>query len=69
MRFLILAFSVALLPAPSFAATKTPHRVPKVDSEVRVDGILDDGLWQEALRLEPGIEVDPGENIPAPVAV
>ncbi|MCP4547105.1 MAG: carbohydrate binding family 9 domain-containing protein [bacterium] len=38
-----------------------------MESEIRVDGVLDDELWQEALLLEPGYEVEPGENIPAPV--
>jgi len=68
VRFLLLAIFLALLPGQSSAAAKTPHRVPRMEAEVRVDGVLDEGIWQEALRLEPGIEVDPGENIPAPVA-
>jgi hypothetical protein len=46
---------------------KVPHRVPKVNSEIRVDGTLDEHIWQEALVLDINYEVRPGENIPPPV--
>lgn len=45
----------------------TPHRVPTVTSKVKVDGILDEAAWQKALVLELKYEVEPGENIKAPV--
>ncbi len=44
-----------------------PHRVPKVQADARVDGVLDDPLWQQALVLELAYEVRPGENIRPPV--
>ena len=44
-----------------------PQRVPKVDGELRVDGRMDEDFWDQALRLNVGFEVRPGENIPAPV--
>jgi hypothetical protein len=61
--FLVLFFLVYLVPLYG----KTPHRVPGVTSEVKIDGILDDAAWQEALVLELKYEVQPGENIEPPV--
>lgn len=46
---------------------KTPHRVPMLDSKIRVDGVLDEVSWKDALKLELKYEVSPGENIAAPV--
>jgi hypothetical protein len=53
----------AVLAAPA-AAT---NRVPRVDSRVHADGVLDEELWSRALVLDLGYEVDPGENIIPPV--
>lgn len=61
-----------LLPPPSTArpgeATGTPFRVPRVAGDVRVDGVLDEAAWRDALALELAYEVEPGENTPAPMA-
>ncbi len=46
---------------------KIPHRVPRVTSDVQVDAMLDEDVWQQALTLTLDYEVRPGENIPAPV--
>jgi hypothetical protein len=46
---------------------KTPHRVPRVNSQIHVDAILNEEVWQRALVMEVKYEVRPGENIPAPV--
>ena len=46
---------------------KIPYRVPKVDAQIKVDAILDEDFWQQAVKIEANIEVRPGENIPAPV--
>jgi len=43
------------------------HRIPAVDGLVRVDGVLDEPFWREALCLNVAYEVSPGENTPAPV--
>ncbi|MGD2085549.1 MAG: carbohydrate binding family 9 domain-containing protein [Candidatus Aminicenantes bacterium] len=48
-------------------ASKEPHRVPRVTSKVRVDGVLDDEVWNKALKMELNYEVMPGENIKPPV--
>lgn len=46
---------------------KIPHRIPRTETRIKIDGILDDAAWQEALVLELKYEVQPGENIEPPV--
>jgi hypothetical protein len=45
----------------------TNHRIPVVNSKVKIDGMLNEKIWQEALVLELNFEVEPGENIAPPV--
>jgi hypothetical protein len=45
----------------------SPSIIPKVDAKVKIDGILNEQVWQEALALELNYEVYPGKNIDAPV--
>lgn len=42
---------------------ETPYEIPEVTSGVRVDGVLDEEVWRDALSLELGYETSPGENI------
>ena len=44
---------------------ESPFRIPKVNSHINLDGILDEYFWQNALVMELNYEVQPGENIPA----
>ncbi|MBN2029980.1 carbohydrate binding family 9 domain-containing protein [bacterium] len=44
-----------------------PYRIPYVNGDIRVDGCLDESVWESAVRVDANIEVRPGENIPAPV--
>jgi hypothetical protein len=44
-----------------------PFRVPPVDSSIKVDAILNEVVWEKAVKIKANIEVSPGENIPAPV--
>ena len=44
-----------------------PYTVPKTEAEIRVDAILDEPAWDNALLLELKYEVRPGENVPPPV--
>ncbi len=46
---------------------KIPYRVPRINLEVKIDGYLDEEIWNEAVKINANIEVSPGENIPAPV--
>lgn len=54
-------------PAAAGSEEKTPYMVPRVNSYIKLDGVLDEHIWKEALVLEPAYEVQPGENIPAHV--
>ncbi len=54
-------------PAPPAAQPPAPYRIPRTSSPVRIDGVLDEEAWSEALVLELGIEFEPAENQPAPV--
>jgi hypothetical protein len=47
--------------------TEDPYVVPKTDGEIRIDAVLDEEAWENALVLSIPYEVQPGENIPAPV--
>jgi hypothetical protein len=44
-----------------------PYVVPKSVSEVKVDAVLNEQAWENALVLELKYEVRPGENVPPPV--
>jgi len=46
---------------------KAPLQIPIVNQKVKVDGILNEELWKQALVLELNYEVEPGENITPPV--
>ncbi len=64
------AFSAAVLAvaiASPGAAERPLHQLPRVDDEIRIDGVLDEPAWDEALELELRWEVEPGDNVPAPV--
>jgi len=43
------------------------YRIPKVNNSIKVDAILDDAIWKQAVRINANIEVQPAENIAAPV--
>lgn len=72
---------IALLCAPLFAdpaptpaeeivvngKRKLHYRIPRIDSPIRVDGVLDEEAWQRGLIVDLHNEIDPGKNIPAPV--
>ncbi len=46
---------------------KVPHIVPRIDSKIRIDGVLDEKVWQEALKIEIKYEFYPGYNTKPPV--
>lgn len=70
ISFVIIFISVSIFISTSTAQSsdkKIPHRVPKVDTPVKVDAILDEDTWTKALVMELNYEVRPGENIAPPV--
>ncbi|MBN1222492.1 MAG: carbohydrate binding family 9 domain-containing protein [Candidatus Aminicenantes bacterium] len=44
-----------------------PYKVPKTETAVKIDAVLADSAWENALLLELKYEVRPGENVPPPV--
>lgn len=75
---LSLTLFIFFVPGPAFpqasgresqgAGTITdPCRVPRSGAEIKVDAVLDEPAWDEALLLELKYEVRPGENVPPPV--
>ena len=45
------------------AAEMPEYRIPRLELEVRIDGVLDEPAWQQALVFELLWETDPGENV------
>jgi len=68
---LVIGFGGLLSLAAAAGAQETAHpeilRVPRAASPIAVDGILDEGAWESALRLTLPYEIYPGDNTPAPV--
>ncbi|MBN2565991.1 MAG: carbohydrate binding family 9 domain-containing protein, partial [Candidatus Eisenbacteria bacterium] len=55
-------------PKPTEDGTpEAPYEVPEVVGPVHVDGVLDEGAWDEALALDLVYETSPGENTEARV--
>jgi len=52
---------------PEIPAEKQIYRIPRVNSHIKVDAVLDEKFWQEAVVIEANIEVRPAENVPASV--
>lgn len=46
---------------------ENPFIVPMSLSPMNIDGVLDEEAWERALILELKYEVEPGENVPAPI--
>lgn len=67
LAILVLTARVALTDNDGDGTRENPFHVPECSSGVRVDGVLDDTAWVNALTLELKYEVRPGENISAPV--
>ncbi|NIM65409.1 MAG: hypothetical protein GTO51_05390 [Candidatus Latescibacteria bacterium] len=67
LSFSLCFLVLVVLLIPSLALGKTPRRVPRVSSNLRVDGILSEDIWDKALVMELNYEVRPGENVPPPV--
>lgn len=74
---LLLILTVAVGPAWAKKSDKggnsivnsvnSPYSVPRTEAPVKVDGMLNDEAWENALMIELKYEVEPGENVPASV--
>ncbi len=47
---------------------RTTYRVTPAVTPIEIDGALDEGAWRHAVRIDVNTEVEPGENLAAPVA-
>lgn len=66
MRIHALAFALLFaLAHPAQAADST--QVPRVATDIVVDGVLDDTAWADAAQFEVAFETQPGDNVPAAV--
>jgi len=60
---LALATLAFVLPAAAQDATRVPH----LDGDIVIDGLLDDAAWSQAVPVELGYEISPADNTPSPV--
>ncbi|UCE38737.1 MAG: carbohydrate binding family 9 domain-containing protein [Thermoplasmata archaeon] len=67
----ILMFVFTCYPAYSVALdeedNKTPNKIPKINSPVKIDGVLDETVWDNALKFQLNYEISPRDNVPPPV--
>ena len=61
---LLAGIYAAMLPSLSVATTS---ELPRLEGEIKIDGVLENGEWQGAVRIDLGVETSPAENQPAPV--
>ena len=54
-------------PAPAERPPKPHYQIPRISTPIKIDGVLDDPAWREALAIDVNNEFDPGRNVPAPV--
>jgi hypothetical protein len=73
MLLLIIAFAARAVFASqsgnqgSNGTAEEPYVIPCTDSDITIDGVLDEEAWQRALKLELNYEITPGENTVPPV--
>ena len=64
------AFTAVLLwlTVASVHAAEGPLSVPRVDSGITVDGLLDEHAWRQATQVDLAYEIQPGDSVDASVA-
>ena len=50
-----------------YAQSLSNYNIPRVDTEPRIDGQIDQGEWSQATRIRVNIETNPNDNVPAKV--
>ncbi|HUX06244.1 MAG TPA: DUF5916 domain-containing protein [Acidobacteriota bacterium] len=43
------------------------YRIPETNESIEINGVLDDSVWENALRVDLKYETSPGENVKPPV--
>ncbi len=67
VTFAILFLTTNAAPFMAFAGDKSQYTVTPATSKIRVDGVLNENAWKEALIIPLPYEFYPGENIPAEI--
>jgi len=67
VTFAVLFLTATAAPFMAFAGDKPQYIVTPAASKIRVDGVLKEKTWEEALIVPLPYEYYPGENIPADV--
>ena len=60
-------YADALIQDPGDQGTKPPQAIPLANNPIKIDGIVNDEEWGDAAVFDVNNEIQPGENIPAPV--
>ena len=63
----LCAPALAQTPAAAAPGTIPGGRIPQLQGEIAIDGVLDDAAWADALVQEIAYDIRPGDNTPAPV--
>ncbi len=61
--FLLVPFSCTFALFNTNDTTRTPLQVPRINSDIKIDAVLDEPYWQDALVIETNIEVRPGKHL------
>lgn len=75
--FWVVCLGLWVIPFPGFSedgaahagigTAKDPYVIPEIMEKIKVDGKLDEAVWQNTLKLDLPYETWPTENAPAPV--
>ncbi len=69
-QYCTLTVCSLLLPAAGWLSAEeptVPYQIPRVETRIEVDGVLDEDVWERAWSATLDYEVRPGENTPAPI--
>ncbi len=61
---MLVGFVASACPA---VASVSITDLPRISGSIKIDGVLDDAAWRDAVLIDLGVETRPGENIPARV--
>ncbi|MFT7470849.1 MAG: hypothetical protein ACI8XU_000742 [Kiritimatiellia bacterium] len=66
--FVLLALVLIGFPSSELhAQSLSNYNIPRVNTEPRIDGQIDQGEWSQATRIPVNIETNPNDNVPAEV--
>ena len=66
----LVLLALVFMGFPSYelhAQSQPNYNIPRVNTEPRIDGQIDQGEWSQATRIPVNIETNPNDNVPAEV--